>query len=37
LQLGVGLPVSEFLVNPTGLPTRFTSTMIRELLEEDNR
>lgn len=37
LQFGVGLPVSELLVNPTGLPTRFTSTMIRELLEEDNR
>jgi hypothetical protein len=37
LQLGVGRPLSEFLVNPTGLPTRFTSTMIRELLEEDNR
>ena len=37
LQLGVGRPLSELLVNPTGLPTRFTSTMIRELLEEDNR
>jgi hypothetical protein len=37
LQVGVGRPLSELLVNPTGLPTRFTSTMIRELLEEDNR
>ena len=36
-QLGVGLPMAELLANPTGLPTRFTSTLIRELLEEDTR
>ena len=37
LQLGVGLPMAELFANPTGLPTRFMSTMIRELIEEDDR